>query len=133
VLHVYAGGSGRFTLYDDAGSGQGYTKGQYSDTVLANRTTATGDTVTMAARRGSFPGEAARRTYVIRLVDVTKPRTVAIDGHTLSEYVSGNGVGWTYDAGTATVVVTTPSESATQATTVAESGGTATNRAEPSA
>jgi hypothetical protein len=30
------------------------------------------------------------------------------------------------------VVVTTPSESATHATTVAESGGTATSRAEPS-
>jgi hypothetical protein len=132
ALHVYAGGSGRFTLYDDAGSGLGYTKGQYSDTVLANRTTATGDTVRVSARRGSFPGEAARRAYVISLVDVTKPRTVAIDGHPLTERTSGRGVGWTYDDRTSTVVVTTPSESATHATTVAESGGTATSRAEPS-
>ena len=34
TLRVYPGGHGAFTLYQDAGSGTGYQKGQYSLTTV---------------------------------------------------------------------------------------------------
>jgi alpha-D-xyloside xylohydrolase len=57
-LRVYPGADGSFALYDDAGDGYGYEKGEYSliDIKWNNRR----QTLSLAARDGSFPGMDAR-------------------------------------------------------------------------
>ena len=75
---AYAGSSGTFTLYDDAGTGLGYTKGQRTETLITTSSAApTGGTpstqVTIAATRGHFPGEPTDVHLPGRLADLSRP------------------------------------------------------------
>jgi Glycosyl hydrolases family 31/Domain of unknown function (DUF5110)/NPCBM-associated, NEW3 domain of alpha-galactosidase/IPT/TIG domain len=129
-LKVYAGGSGRFTAYDDAGDGLGYQHGQYTETPLtytAGRDAAS--TVTIGAGRGRYRGEPARRGYTIDLVDVSAPHSVRLDHRPLSRISpNGSGPGWWYDAATATLHVRTAGLSTAQEHTISQSGGRAVSR-----
>jgi alpha-D-xyloside xylohydrolase len=61
-LRVYPGANGAFALYDDAGNGYGYEKGEYTLVRLAwdNRVR----NLTLAARQGKgYPGMAAAVRY----------------------------------------------------------------------
>lgn len=65
-LRVYPGANGDFTLYEDAGDGYQYLQGQYATIPIhwddARRT------LTIGARRGSFPGMLASRTFNVVFV-----------------------------------------------------------------
>ncbi|TPG15881.1 DUF5110 domain-containing protein [Sphingomonas koreensis] len=52
-LHVFAGRDGAFTLYDDAGDGDGYLRGQHTRTPIAWRDRAL--ELAIGAREGSYP------------------------------------------------------------------------------
>jgi alpha-D-xyloside xylohydrolase len=60
-LRVYRGADGRFELYEDEGEGYAYEKGVFATIPIewseAKRT------LTIGARRGSFPGMLERRTF----------------------------------------------------------------------
>jgi alpha-D-xyloside xylohydrolase len=58
-LRIYPGANGSFLLYDDAGDGYGYEKGQYA-TVALSWNDAT-HSLTIGARKGAFPGMAAKQ------------------------------------------------------------------------
>ncbi len=60
-LRVYRGADGRFTLYDDAGDGQGWRRGERAtiDLVLDDKA----GTLTIGARQGRYPGMAATRAF----------------------------------------------------------------------
>jgi alpha-D-xyloside xylohydrolase len=60
-LRVYGGADGTFTLYEDDGDTNGYEKGQYSEIPIAWHDGAR--RLTIGARKGSFPGMAAERTF----------------------------------------------------------------------
>lgn len=60
-LRVYRGADGRFTLYDDAGDGQGWRRGERATTDLALDDKA--GTLTIGARQGSYPGMAKTRRF----------------------------------------------------------------------
>lgn len=74
---VYPGADGHFTLYEDAGDGYGYEKGEYATTDLnwddASRT------LEIAPRKGAFPGMLSERTFSVRL-PAGDPVTVRYDG-----------------------------------------------------
>jgi hypothetical protein len=128
TLHVVDGGNGSFSMYDDAGTGLGYQKGQSTETPITS--TATGrnvTSVTIGAARGSYPGEPRSRNYTVDLVNVSAPHAVLADGRVLPSSA------WSYDAGTHTLAVTAGAVATDRTETITEVGGSALHTAEPAA
>lgn len=73
-LRVYRGADGRFTLYDDAGDGQGWRRGERATIELVLDDKA--GTLTIGARQGSYPGMAKARRF--RVVTVAPDTGVGI-------------------------------------------------------
>ena len=63
-LRVYPGKDGSYRLYDDAGDGDGYTRGEYATTLL-EWNQAQGS-LTIQGRQGRFPGMRSQQAYVVR-------------------------------------------------------------------
>jgi hypothetical protein len=134
-VRAYAGGSGSFDLYDDGGSGLGYTRGERADTHITTSSTSQGGEVstevTIAATRGRFSGQVANSRDRVQIIDVSLPSSVTVDGRAVPERSVGSAPGWSYQAATATVSVVLPSTPITSATTIVERGGSPVERAEP--
>jgi hypothetical protein len=90
---------GSFSLYQDAGEGQGYKSGQSTDTPIT--WSDKGRTLTVGAARGGYPGAAMARAYTLRLTNTVAPTAVSVDGMRLPE------TAWSYNADSHTVTVTT--------------------------
>lgn len=127
TLRVFAGANGSFTMYDDAGTGLGYTRGAYTGTPVSYRSGGGSSTVVIGPVRGSYPGAPAVRDYTVSLTDVTGPHQVLVNGRPLA---AGT---WSYDAAARTLKVPVGSVPASQATTVTQVGGNAVQAAEPAA
>lgn len=65
-LRVYRGADGHFTLYDDAGDGQGWRRGER--TTIELRLDDKAGTLTIGDRQGRYPGMAATRRFRIVVV-----------------------------------------------------------------
>jgi hypothetical protein len=101
VLTAWAGASGAFRLYEDAGDGLAYRRGQHAFTRIAHADRgAAGSRITIGAARGTYPGRATRRAWELRVVGVERPRAVLINGRTPAD--------WSYDEATRTVTIRTP-------------------------
>jgi len=156
TLDVYAGGTGQFTLYSDAGAGLGYTRGQYATTPICylpgavapgahggscaaaavpGQAGAAGTTtVVVGAARGHYPGELTSRAYQVNLVDISMPKRVLVNHRPLPMTASGgSAAGWHYDAATATLTVRTPSLPTGRAASITQIGGHPVTRPEPAA
>jgi hypothetical protein len=127
TLRVFAGASGKYTMYDDAGTGLGYEHGQYTDTPISDAPVPGGSAVVIGPARGSYPGAPASRPYTVDLVDVTSPHAVLVNGQPLSSSR------WSYDSATHTVQVTVGNLPVNRATTVTQLGGSPVQAAEPAA
>ncbi len=62
-LRVYRGHDGAFTLYDDAGDGYNYEKGEYTEIPI--RWNESSGKLILGARQGSYPGMAKNREFHI--------------------------------------------------------------------
>jgi hypothetical protein len=140
IVKVFAGSGGSFHLYNDSGTGLGYTSGQSTDTLITDSlerlgtagATAT-DHVSIGPGRGHYPGEPTTARYRVELVDVTRPTTVTVDGRPLPRRsAAATAPGWSYSAATATLSVTTTAQPTTTAVRVAATGVRVVPRAEPS-
>ena len=65
-LRIYRGADGKFDLYEDAGDGYEYEKGQYS--VIPIQWNDHNSSLTIGARQGSFPGIIEHRKFRVVLV-----------------------------------------------------------------
>jgi hypothetical protein len=140
ILKVYSGSKGSFRLYGDSGTGLGYTKGEFTETSLSGSTGTTGAHASTSARvtigpaQGRYPGEPAAVSYRLDMVDLARPTRVTLNGRVLDQHPAGSGTqDWSYQASTATIVVTTASLSTARASTVVASGTHSVNRSEPPA
>jgi hypothetical protein len=134
TVKVFSGAAGRFTLYNDAGEGFGYARGQRTETRFTYREKGAGSTLTIAADRGRYPGQPATRGYAVDLVDVTAPSQISIDNQPLPPASPGGaGPGWWYDGGAQTLHVRTAALSTGASHTVAQSGGLPVDRAQSAA
>jgi len=95
-LDVYAGRSGSFRLYEDAGHGFGYRDGASARTPL--RWDERRATLSIGPARGRFPGSLRRRAHRVRLIGVARPRATLVNGRRART---------TYDAATRTLTVRT--------------------------
>ena len=66
-IRVYPGADGSFTFYEDEGDGYGYENGEYSEIDFIWKDSS--HTLSISARRGSFPKMIAERTFRICLPD----------------------------------------------------------------
>ena len=73
-IRVYPGADGRFVLYEDAGDGYAYERGERSEIEFALR----GRTLTVGARRGAFPGMLSARTFRITVVSGAQERSLEL-------------------------------------------------------
>jgi Glycosyl hydrolases family 31/Domain of unknown function (DUF5110)/NPCBM-associated, NEW3 domain of alpha-galactosidase/Carbohydrate binding module (family 35)/IPT/TIG domain len=126
-LQVYAGASGRFTLYEDAGEGTGYAHGRFARTPLTyheQRGRGASSSVTVGSVRGHFAGQARKRSYTVDVVDLSAPRNVRVDGRVLPRRARASSApGWWYDARTATLHARTGELPRGRKHTVSQQGG----------
>ncbi|QJU58541.1 DUF5110 domain-containing protein [Sphingomonas sp. AP4-R1] len=85
-LRVYRGADGRFTLYDDAGDGQGWRRGEHSTIELSLDDKA--GMLTFGQRKGRYPGMVRNRIF--RIV-VVRPGTGTGIGETAGREIRYSG------------------------------------------
>lgn len=105
LIKVISGDDGSTDLYEDAGDTQDYMNGGFTTTHIAQQRTASGISISIDARNGSYEGMPTERAYEMHLLLANKPERVTINGVETS--------GWSYDAARHLVVVnigTTPCE-----------------------
>ena len=95
ILKVVPGADGAYTYYEDEGDTEGYKKGLCTTTLLRHQN----NTLTICARKGSFPGMPENRAYTVEFLAVDRPNAVTVNGQTLS-----NGT-WNYNNLTRKVTV----------------------------
>ncbi len=102
-LHVYPEGESHFTLYEDDGLTPAYETGAIARTDMECKANASGVTVRLAPRAGSYNGMPEVRRFAVFL-HAAKPGRVLLNGTPLAEGPQG----WQYDrtAGTVRVLVT---------------------------
>jgi alpha-glucosidase (family GH31 glycosyl hydrolase) len=101
ALDVYAGAGGSYELYEDAGDGLGYERGEFARTRLGWSESA--GALAIGAARGGFPGMHTKRGYLLRFVGVERPRTVTIASAGRTRDLRG----WSYDPATRRLEVAT--------------------------
>jgi len=134
-----SGADGSFNVYADSGTGLGYTKGQYTNTMITYSVGSDGGTgtdtiarVTVGRARGHYSGEPAGEQYHIEMVDLSRPSQVTLNGHRIAPTAStSDAPGWYYQPATATIVVNTPRLPTSSAITAVASGARPVNRTEP--
>ena len=99
TVNVAAGADGSFSLYEDAGEGQGFQLGQYTDTPIRWRDGA--QALTIGASQGFYSGAPTLRAYTLRLFHASAPHAVKLDGRSLPRSA------WSYDGSTHTATVAT--------------------------
>jgi len=129
ILRVYPGGAGDFSLYQDAGSGNGYEHGQDSQTPIATWPSRDGQATNVAIGRagGRYPGEASTRSFSVRIERLSAPDRVLLDGRRL------RSAAWSYDAAAHTLIVAVDDLSLNAGAVVTEIGGAPISSAEPAA
>jgi len=83
IVRCYPGANGKtgkFTLYEDDGISQGYTRGEYSTTEMSYTRKGSEITVKIASPKGSYKGQPAQRAYVIELPGTVKTTVASVDG-----------------------------------------------------
>lgn len=105
VVIAYPGGDGRYDLYEDDGISQDYLRGQSATIRLAQRSSAAGRGITIAAARGNYKGFLATRTLEVRLPASVPPRLVKVNGEALRWSHRPADGAWSYDGDTATTII----------------------------
>lgn len=83
-LRVYRGADGSFDLYEDAGDGYGYTRGEHA--IIPIRWSEAQQMLTIGAREGQWTRAPKRRSF--RVVFVEPGRGVGVDGQPGGQAVS---------------------------------------------
>ncbi|HEV3171017.1 MAG TPA: TIM-barrel domain-containing protein [Actinocrinis sp.] len=128
TLRVFGGADGRYSMYDDAGTGLGYQTRQDTLTpIVFTVDDPSKSTIKIDPARGTYPGAPSSRSYTVDLVDISAPHAVQADGKTLPSS------DWSYDAATHTLKVVVGSVPTNHTETITQIGGTAVQAAEPAA
>jgi alpha-glucosidase (family GH31 glycosyl hydrolase) len=129
IVRVYPGAPGRFSLYQDAGAGDGYERGQDSHTAISTWP-GRGDRSTEVAigpAVGGYPGQASTRSFSVQIERVTAPFAVLVNGRPAPANA------WSYDSSNHTVSVSVDGLPLRAGALVTELGGTPISSPEPAA
>lgn len=89
-LYVYQGADSEFTLYEDEGVNYNYEKGMYA--MIPMKYEEKTHTLTIGARKGSFPGMLQNRTFIIVVVRKDKPQPFQAEAEGIKVDYSGKAV-----------------------------------------
>ena len=128
IVRVYPGAPGRFSLYQDAGTGTGYEHGQYSLTQIGTSPGRGGDIrVSIGPAAGRYPGQPGSRSFSVRLQGLTAPDAVLLEGRRLPPSA------WRYAAAADTVIVPVASLPLRAGALITVRGASAISAPEPAA
>jgi Glycosyl hydrolases family 31/Domain of unknown function (DUF5110)/NPCBM-associated, NEW3 domain of alpha-galactosidase/IPT/TIG domain/Carbohydrate binding module (family 6) len=136
ILRVYPGAAGRFSLYQDAGIGSGYERGQASRTSITTWPGPGNSPITsleIGPSVGRYPGQPSSRNFSVRLQSLSSPHAVLVNGRRLAPAGTANRSGWRYDPATHTVIVPVDRLPLSASATVTEIGGRPITSGEPPA
>lgn len=108
ALHVFPGGDGTFTLYEDNGNDKEY-KTQYATTDITSTRTPESVKVNIAPRKGSYADMPDSRRFRVTVPASERPEKVTVDG------VES---GFSYDPAQLAVIVDLPEKACSEARTV---------------
>lgn len=102
ILSIFPGEQGALRLYEDAGEGEAYRRGEYEWTPIETRSTDGGRTVAVSIGpvEGRCPALPSERSITVRFEYSRPPTRVALDG--------AEHPGWRYDEATQTISVEIP-------------------------
>ncbi len=149
ILRVYPGSAGHFSLYQDAGTGTGYERGQDSHTSISTwqgggfrrfpgggrswRRRGPSTNVEIGPSSGHYPGQASTRSFSVQIETVTRPGRVLVDGRPVPPGGAGSPRGWSYDSATHTLTVPVDNLPQAASALISELGGTPISSPEPAA
>jgi alpha-glucosidase (family GH31 glycosyl hydrolase) len=117
TVRVFTGADGDFSVYEDAGEGQGYKTGAYRFTPL--NYTNSSRTLQIGAAQGTYPGALTQRAYDLELNGVTTLLSgVSVNGTALNQITPGTGEGWWYSSAAARLNVHLNARSTASALTI---------------
>jgi alpha-glucosidase len=113
ILSVFPMNNGQvstYRVYEDAGDTPGYEHGESAWTPI--RASLTGDgtllNISVAPLEGHYPEMPTERAYELRLPGSWPPSAVSVNGEPLRFEKRKGTIGWRFDGGTLTTIVTTP-------------------------
>ncbi len=130
TLRVYPGTAGHFSLYQDAGSGNGYEHGQDARTSLATWSggrRADTTNVDIGGARGHYPGQPSSRSFSVQIQRISRPGEVLVNRRRLAPG------GWSYDRATHVLTVGIDHLGLSASALITEVGGAPISSAEPAA
>ncbi|GAA3412278.1 helix-turn-helix domain-containing protein [Paenibacillus hodogayensis] len=111
-LHVYPGGMGEFTLYEDDGTTFGYQHGELAVTSIASRYERRVFAVELGPRVGRYPDMPESRTWEVVVHALDKPAAVKVDGkqwrETNGSFKKPPPASWSYHRKTGTLRLLVP-------------------------
>jgi hypothetical protein len=137
TLRVYPGQSGRFSLYEDAGTGNGYEHGQDSRTAISTWSGSAfghgrgvSTNVEIGPSRGRYPGQLSSRSFSVQIETISRPNQVLRDGRPVPQ---SGPAGWSYDPASHTLTVPVTGLGLSSSALITELGGAPVTAAEPAA
>ncbi|KAF0731978.1 hypothetical protein Ae201684P_020972 [Aphanomyces euteiches] len=121
TLSIVPGSSiGNGSLYEDAGDTQKYLESEYSWGHFSYRSKDNGIETTIHPYKGSYPGQATTRKYILEFRHAVPAKTVTVNGQQLKfiPYNEKDDDGWRYDAEKLTLKVYLLSEYQTSSSIV---------------
>ncbi len=112
TLNVSGGGSGSYSLYEDAGDGHGAS----ATTGITYTEQGELRTLAIGGTHGHFAGQVSSRQWTARLLNSAPPIDVRVGGRKLGE--SSTGEGWSYEPATRVLTVRLALRPATARTTI---------------
>jgi len=117
TVRVFTGADGDFSVYEDAGEGQGYKTGAFRFTAL--NYTNSSRTLQIGAAQGTYPGAPTQRAYDLELNGITTLLSgVSVNGTALKQITPGAEEGWWYSSAAARLNVHLNARSTTSALTI---------------
>jgi uncharacterized protein DUF5110 len=89
---VYPHGESAFTLYEDDGISYSYLEGEVATTQICCQSDASGVTLEIGARQGTYDGMPTTRGFSVRLHLPQAPKGVEVDGEECTDWTYADGV-----------------------------------------
>jgi alpha-glucosidase (family GH31 glycosyl hydrolase) len=111
ALEVYPADSSAFTLYEDDGASQAYTRGEFALTAFACKTENKFVSVVWGKSAGNYQGKPQRRLYVMHMQNIqAMPDSIKHGAQKFFSFetraaLEAAGVGWWHDAANKQLVV----------------------------
>jgi hypothetical protein len=108
ILQFTPGADGELNYYEDENDNDNYINGNYAFTKITQERVGLNGIYTIYPVEGSFSGMLTARSYDLKLLAVSQPAEIKVNGVIYSQNESGEAETWKYDSQTKTAVVFIP-------------------------